>query len=106
MALYDSEAVALFATATHPFSKEPITNLTATAHVWHVDTHGDPRKDAEVRSSPGFGPYTLTYDEDLEGYVGFFPPDAERSPGSYVYRIQFVGGAWDNVEYGNFKTKA
>lgn len=108
MALYVEEAVAIFAEANDPFTKAPITDLTATCEVWHVETDGDPKSDPSVRGAPGWDAFAMPYSEAALGYVGYFQPDARRTTptpktGKYAYRVHLVGDAWDNVEYGTFK---
>lgn len=101
MAIYVGEAVAIRAQATHPFTKDQITDLTGSVDVY--DPSKDPKASPTDRSAPN-ATATMTYDAASEGYVAFVLTTG-FVPGKWTYRVHLTGGGFDNFEFGTFTLK-
>lgn len=108
MAIYVGEVIAVRAKATHPFTKDPITDLTGEVHFYEPSK--DPKGSPTDRAAPDRGPFALSYDAASEGYVAFAPTtDATLGdwvPGKWSFRVKLAGGTYNNFEFGTVTVKA
>lgn len=102
MATYEGEVVVIFATATHPISKDAIESLTGEVHFY---VPGKRPASVPADRTSDQGPYAMAWDASLAGYVAYVPTTGWE-PGRWSYRVSLTGGDFANWEYGTVTVKA
>ena len=100
---YLGEAVAVRASARHPFTEEVVPDLSG--HVDFFAPGKNPQRNPNDRT-PDVSNIPVSFDEEIEAYVAYVLTDGSPwEPGRWSYRVKLEGDNWKNWEYGNFQLR-